>query len=97
MKDTEDNINHQVDQIIEIETDLETILETVLEINKMVTEEQQEDPIGLEINLKTMQVIDQILGQEMVKMILNRNPTNIVNVVIMMVILRNNAGRYKPI
>ena len=35
MKDLEDNINHQVDQIIEIETGLETILETVLEIDKI--------------------------------------------------------------
>ena len=45
MKDLEDNINHQVDQIIQIETGLETILETVLGIHKTETEEQQEVPV----------------------------------------------------
>ena len=44
MKDLEDNINHQIDQILEIETGLETILETVLEIHRIETEEQQENP-----------------------------------------------------
>ena len=35
MKDRENNINHQIDQILEIETGLET----VLEIHKIGTEE----------------------------------------------------------
>ena len=41
MKDLEDNLNHQVDQILEIETGLET----VLEILKIETEKQQEDSV----------------------------------------------------
>ena len=34
------------------ETGLETILEMVLDIHKIKTEEQQEDPTGLETNLE---------------------------------------------
>ena len=59
MKDLEDIINHQVDQIIEIETGLETILETVLEIHKIETEGQQKDPMartGLETNLERIRL-----------------------------------------
>ena len=70
---------------------LETILEIVLEIHKTEILGCQEDQIGLEINLETIQVIDQ-----MVEMILNRNPTDIVNIVIKMVILGNIVGRCKP-
>ena len=93
MKDLEDNINNQLDQIIEIETGQETFLET----HRIETEEQHEDPIGPEINLGTIQKIYQIIGQEIVEMTLNKNPINIVNIVIKMVILGNTAGRCKPI
>ena len=56
----------------------------------------QEGLIGLEINLEIIQVIDQMIEQEMVEMILNKNPTDIVNIVIKMVILGNTVGRCKP-
>ena len=80
MKDKEENIYQQEDKSLEIETGLETILEIVPEIHKTETEGYQEDPIGLEINLETIQVIDQTIEQEMVEMILTRNPTNIMNI-----------------
>ena len=44
-KDLEDNIKHQWDHHLEIQTGLGTILETVVEILKIKTEEQQEDPM----------------------------------------------------
>ena len=44
----------------------------------------------LETNLETIQVIDQMIGKEMVEKILNRNPTNIVNIVIKM----DNTWKY---
>ena len=69
MRDLEDNINHQVDQILEIETCLEPIPDTVLEILKIETKEQQEYlmvRIGLETNL----VRNQMSQQQMVEMIL---------------------------
>ena len=73
MKDQEENINHQDDKSLEIETGLDTILEIALEIHKTEIEGYQEDPIGLEINLETIQVTDQMIGQEMVEMILNKS------------------------
>ena len=82
MKDPEENINHQEDKSLEIETGLVTILEIVLEIHKAGLEGIQEGLIGLEINLEIIQVIDQMIEQEMVEMILNKNPTGIVNIVI---------------
>ena len=99
MKDLEDSIHHQVDQIIEIKSGLEMILETALEIHKIEREEQQENPMvrkGLQTNLETIQVIYRMIEQEMVEMILNRNLRNIGNNVIKMVILRIIAGRCKP-
>ena len=72
MKDPEENINHQEDKSLEIETGLETILEIVLEIHKTEIEGIQEDLMGLEINLEVIQVIDQMIEQEMVEMILNK-------------------------
>ena len=98
MKYPEENKNHQEDKSLEIETGLETILEIVLEIHKTEIGGCPEDPINLEINLgnlETIQVIDEMIEQEMVEMILNRNPTNIVNSVIKMVILGNIVGRCK--
>ena len=96
MEYPEENINHQVDRGLEIEFGLETILEIVLEIHRTELEGYQEYLIGLEINLETIQMVDQIIEQEIVEVILNRNPTNIVNIVIKMVILGNNVGRCKP-
>ena len=96
IKDLEDNINHQVDQILQIETGLETILETILDIHRIETEEQEENPTGLETNVEIIQVIEQMIEQEIVEMSLNRDPINIVNIVIKMVILGNTVGRYKP-
>ena len=52
MKDPEENINHQEDKSLEIETGLETILEIVLAIHKTEIEGGQEDQISLEINLE---------------------------------------------
>ena len=49
-----------------------------------------------EINLETIQVIDQMIEQGMVEMILNKNPIIIVNIVIKMVILGDTVGRCKP-
>ena len=92
MKDLEDNINYQVDQILEIETGLKTIQKTVLEILKIETEEQQEDSmvrIGLKTNLETIQMI----RVKIVEMILNRNPTN---TVIKRGILENTVRSCKP-
>ena len=86
MKDPKENINYQEDRSLEIETGIETILEKVLEIHKTETEGCQEDPIGQKINLEKIQVIDQMIEQEMVEMILNRNLIDIVNIVIKMVI-----------
>ena len=85
--------NHQVDQIKEEETGLETFLEN----HKIETKEQQEDPTGLEINLEAILVIGQMIEQEMAELILNRNPTNIVNTVIKMVILGNTSRRGKSL
>ena len=68
----------------------------VLEIHTIEIEGYQVGPIGLEINLQIIQVIDQMIGQEMVEIILNRNPTNMVNIVIKMVIPGNIVGRCKP-
>ena len=92
MKDPEENINHQEDKGLGIEIGLETILEIVLEINKTELEGIHIGLIGLEI----IQVIDQMIEQEMVEMILDKNPTGIVNIVIKMVILGNAVGRCKP-
>ena len=96
MKDPEENINHQEDKGFRIETGLETILEILLEIHRTEIEGIQEGIIGPEINLEIIQVIDQMIGQEMVEMMLDKNPTDIVNIVIMMVILGNAVGRCKP-
>ena len=96
MKDVEKNINHQVDTDLEIETGLETILEIVLEIHKIEIEWYQEDPMSIETRLETIQLIDNMIGQEMVEMTLNRHPRSTVNIVIKMVILGNIAGRCKP-
>ena len=63
------------------------ILEIVLEIHRTEIEGCQEDLIGLEINLETIQEIDQMIEKEMEEMTLNKNPTDIVNIVIKMVIL----------
>ena len=95
MKDPEENRNHQEDKSLGIEIGLETIIEVVLEIHNTEIEGIQEGLIGLEINLEIIQVIDQMIGQEMVKMILNKNPTDIVNVVIKMVKAENTVGRCK--
>ena len=84
MKDPEESINHQEDKSLEIETGLEKILEIVLEIHKTEIEGCQ-DLTGLEIYLETIQVIDQMTEQEMVEKILNKNPTDTVNIVIKMV------------
>ena len=96
MKDPEENINHQEDKSLGIEIALETILEIVLEIHKTEIEGIQEGLIGLGINLEIIQVIEQMIGQEMVEMIVDKNPTGIVNIVIKMVILGNTVGRCKP-
>ena len=96
MKDPEENINHQEDKSLEIEAGLGTILEIVLEIHKTENEEIQEDVIGLEINLEIIQMIDKMIEQVMVEMILDKNPTGTVNIVIKMVILRNTVGRCNP-
>ena len=58
--------------------------------------DSQDTEIGLERSLETIQMIDHMIEQEMVEMILNRNPTDIVNIVIKMVILGNIVGRCKP-
>ena len=96
IKDPEENINHQEDKSLEIETALETILEIVLKIHNTEIEGSEENQIGLETNLETIQVIDQMIEQEMVEMILNRNPTDMVNIVIKQIILGNIVGRCKP-
>ena len=96
MKDPEENINHQEDKSLEIEIGLETTLEIVLEIQKTEIEGCQKGLIGLEINIEIIQVIDQMIEQGMVEMILNKNPTDIVNIVIKMFILGNIVGRCKP-
>ena len=96
MKDLEEHINHQEDKHLEMETGLGTILGIVLEIHKMMIEVYQEDPEGLEVNLERFQVIDQMIEKGMIEMILNRNPTNIVNIVVKMVIRGNIVGRCKP-
>ena len=97
MKDPEENINHQEDKSLKTETGLDTILDIVLGIYKTEIEGIQEGLIGLEINLEIIQVIDQIIHQEMVELILNKNPTGNVNIVIRMVILGNTVGRCKPL
>ena len=94
MKDPEENINHQED--IGLGIGLETILEVVLEIHKTEIEEIQECLIGLEINLEIIQVIDQMIEQEMVEMILDKDATGIVNIVIKMVIPGITVGICKP-
>ena len=87
---------HQEDKRLEIETGLVTILEIVLEIHRTEIEGMQEGLIGLEINLGIIQVIDQMIEQDMVEMIQDKNPTAIVNIVMKMVILGNTVGRCKP-
>ena len=52
MRDPEENINHQEDKTLKIETGLESTLNIISEIHK--TEGCIEDPIGLEINLETI-------------------------------------------
>ena len=96
MKDPEENINHHEDKSSGIEIGLEIILEIVLEIHKTEIEGIQEVLIGIEINLERIQVIDQMIEKEMVEMILDKNPTGILNIVIKVVILGNTVGRYKP-
>ena len=96
MKDPEENINHQEDKDLGIGTDLETTLEIVLEILKTEIEGIPRELIDLEINLEIVLVIDQMIELEMVEMILDKNPTGIVNIVIKMVTLGNIAGRCKP-
>ena len=99
MKDIEDSINNQVDQILETEMGRETILEIVLEILNIEAEEQQENPrvrIDLETTLQKMKVKDQMILQEMIEMILDQNLANIVNIMIIMGILRNTVRRCKP-
>ena len=97
MKDLEENINFKADKSLEIETGLETILEKVLETHKTEIKGCKEGLIGLEMNLEIIQVTDQMIEQGMVEMILNKNPTDIVNIVIKMVIFGNTVGRCKPI
>ena len=94
MRDPEENINHQEDKSLEIKTGLEAILEIALDIHKIEKEGYQEDPIGPEINLDTIQVTDQRIEPEMIEII--QNQTNIVKIVIKMVILGNIVGRCKP-
>ena len=77
MKHPEENINHQEDKYLGIEIDLETILEIVLEIHKTEIEGIPKGLLGLEINLEIIQVIDQMIEQEMVEMILDKNPTGL--------------------
>ena len=67
----------------------------VLEIHKTEIEGIKKGLIGLEIKLEIIQVIDQMIEQEMIEMILDKNPTGIVNIVIKMVILGNTVGRCK--
>ena len=50
--------------------------------------------IELETNLETIQVIDQMIKQGKLRVILDRNQTNLVNTVMRMVILGNITGRY---
>ena len=73
MKDPKENTNHQEDKSLGVEIGLETIFYTVLEVYKTEIEGIQEGLIGLEINLEIIQVIDQIIEQEMVEMILDKN------------------------
>ena len=75
MRDQKENINQHEDKSLETETGPETTLEIVQEIHNIEIEGYQRDPIGLEAHLKSIQVIDQIIEQEMVEIILNRNPT----------------------
>ena len=82
-----ENINHLEVKGLEIEIGLEAILEIVLEIHKTEIEGCQQGLIGLEMHLEFIQVIDQMIEQGMVAMILNKNPTDIVNIVIKIVIL----------
>ena len=96
MKDPEENINLQEDKDLGIETDLETTPEIVLEILKTEIEGILKELIGLEINLEIILEIDQMIELEMVEMILDKNQTGIVNIVIRMVTLGNIVGRCKP-
>ena len=68
MEDPEENINHQEDKSLEIASGLEKILEIFLDIHKIDIEGYQEYPIGLE----TKEVIGQVIEQEVVQMILDR-------------------------
>ena len=54
------------------------------------------DLISLEINLETVLEIDQMIALIMVEMILDKNQTDIVNIVIKMVTLGNIVGRCTP-
>ena len=96
MKDPEENINHQEDKNLGIGTGLETTLEIVLEIHKIEIEGIQKGLIGLEIKLEIILVINQMIEQEMVEMIIDKNPTGIVNIVIKMGTLGNIVGSCKP-
>ena len=61
MKDPEDNWNHQVYKILEIEPGLETILQTALEILKIKTKEKKGYPMvrtDLKINPEKIKLID---------------------------------------
>ena len=95
MNDPEENINLQEDKDLGIETDLETTLEIVLEILKTEIEGILRELIGLEINLEIILEIDQMIELEMVEMILEKNQTGTVNIVIKMVTLGNIVGRCK--
>ena len=59
----------------------------VLEILKTEIEGILREPIGLEINLEMVLVTDQMIEQEMAEMILDKNQTGIVNIMIKMVTL----------
>ena len=83
IKKLENNINHHINQILDIEISLETVPETVLEIPKIETENQQEYPME-RVDLETIQLIYQMIEQENIEVILDRNPPNIVNSVIKM-------------
>ena len=79
-----------------IGTGLETTLEMVLEIHKIEIEGIPRELIGLEINLEIVLEVDEMIELEMAEIILDKNPTGIVNIVIKMVTLGNIAGRCKP-
>ena len=93
---SEKNIDPQEDKCLGIEIDPGTTLEIVLEIHKTEIEGIQKGLIGLEINLEIILVIDQMIEQEMVEKIQDKNPTGIVNIVIKIITLGNIVGKCKP-